>query len=171
MANQVYQLEEIKLVGLSTRTSNALEMNPETAQIGRIMTEFFTSGVQEEIQMRKNPGTIFAIYTNYESDANGEYTYFLGQEVSNFDNIPNNLETLTIPKQSYVKFTSEPGPMPNVCINMWQDIWKMTPVELGGKRAYIADFEIYDARSSDPMNTVLDIYIGIEKSLLYKLYI
>jgi predicted transcriptional regulator YdeE len=31
----------------------------------------------------------------------------------------------------------------------------------GGKRAYIADFEVYDERSRDPDNTIVDIYIGI----------
>ncbi len=35
--------------------------------------------------------------------------------------------------------------------------------ELGAKRAYIADFEIYDERIRDPNNAMLDIYIGIKE--------
>jgi nucleotidyltransferase substrate binding protein (TIGR01987 family) len=46
---------------------------------------------------------------------------------------------------------------------MWQNIWKMNTADLGGKRAYIADFEVYDERSQNPEQAVLDIYIGIKK--------
>lgn len=34
--------------------------------------------------------------------------------------------------------------------------------ELGGKRAYIADFEVYDERSHDPENAIMDVYIGVK---------
>lgn len=51
--------------------------------------------------------------------------------------------------------------MPEVIINAWQQIWKMSVNDFGGERAYIADFEVYDQRASDPANTCLDIYIGI----------
>ena len=47
-------------------------------------------------------------------------------------------------------------------IAAWQAIWAMNESELNGKRRYIADFEIYDDRASDPNNTVVEIYIGIE---------
>lgn len=52
--------------------------------------------------------------------------------------------------------------MPEVVISAWQEIWAMNENELGGKRKYIADFEIYDQRAVNPNNTVIDIYIGIE---------
>ena len=64
--------------------------------------------------------------------------------------------------QTYTKFTSDPDQMPKVVIDMWQKIWNMDAAMLGGERAYIADFEIYDERSSDPHNAVVDIYIGIK---------
>ncbi len=162
MNNIIMALAEIKLVGITARTSNALEMNLETAKIGSTMQKFFSAGMQAQILKRKNPGRVFAVYTNYESDEHGQYTYFLGEEVADFENIPQGFEILTISQQSYVKFTSEPGQIPAVCINMWRNIWKMNAADLGGKRAYIADFEIYDERSQDPQNTILDIYIGLQ---------
>lgn len=72
------------------------------------------------------------------------------------------LKILTIPKSNYQKFTTEPGKMPDVVISAWQKIWAMKEDDFGGKRKYIADFEVYDQRASDPNNTVIDIYIGIE---------
>lgn len=153
---------EIKLVGISVRTSNASEMNPETAKIGTTMHRFFGGGIASRIEARKSPDTVMAVYTDYESDEHGAYTYFLGEEVLDFYHVDDNLETLTIPAQTYAKFTSEPGPMPAVCIDLWQKIWTMNAADLGGKRAYLADFEFYDARSHNPEHAVLDILIGLQ---------
>lgn len=163
MNKTITALPEVKLVGITARTSNIQEMNPETSKIGATMQKFFVSGMQAQIFGRKNPGTIFAVYTNYESNEHGQYTYFLGEEVNDFESIPQGFEKLTILPQTYVKFTSAPGKMPAVCIDMWQNIWKMNTVDLGGIRAYSADFEVYDQRSQNPEQAVLDIYIGIRK--------
>lgn len=163
MNKAITELPAIKLVGITARTSNTQEMNPETSKIGTTMQRFFTAGMQAQIFGRKNPGTVFAVYTNYESDEHGAYTYFLGEEVNDFENIQQGFETLTIPSQTYVKFTSDPGKMPAVCIDMWQNIWKMNAADLGGQRTYIADFEVYNERSQNPEQAVLDIYIAIRK--------
>lgn len=53
--------------------------------------------------------------------------------------------------------------MPDVLVNAREGIWKMQDQELGGKRRYQTDFEIYDERASDHQNIVLDIYIGLEE--------
>jgi predicted transcriptional regulator YdeE len=116
----------------------------------------------KQIPNRINPGTIFCVYTNYESDFTGEYTYFIGEEVSSFTGISEGFTALIIPAQKYIKFTNRPGPMPKVCIEMWKAIWEMSPADLGGSRAYIADFEVYDERSNNHDNVTLDIYIGIK---------
>lgn len=163
MNKTMQKISEIKLVGITARTSNALEMNPETSKIGTTMQKFFGSGMQAQIFGRENPGTVFAVYTDYESDEHGQYTYFLGEEVNDFENIQQGFETLTIPAQTYVRFTSDLGKMPAICIDMWQNIWKMNAADLGGERAYIADFEVYDERSQNPDHAALDIYIGILK--------
>lgn len=163
MNKVITHLPEIKLVGITARTSNRAEMNPDTAKIPMTMQQFFGEKMQDRIFNRKNPGKIFAVYTEYESDKDGEYTYFLGEEVISFENIKEDFKTLTISGQTYAKFTSNPGVMPKVVIDMWQDIWEMDAAKLGGKRAYLADFEVYDERSWDPNNAILDIYIGIQK--------
>lgn len=158
-------LGELRLVGITTRTNNAhiFEADPSANKIAATVQKYFHNGFSEKINGRKNPGTTFCVYTNYESDVNGDYTYFIGEEVVSFDQINDELEMLTIPVQNYAKFTNEPAPMPAACIDMWQDIWKMKTSDLGGERAYVADFEVYDERSSDHNNVTLDIYIGIKK--------
>ncbi len=157
------QLSEKKLVGITTRTNNKqlFEADPSTNKVAATVQKYFHSGLAEKIVARKNPGTTFCVYTNYESDFNGDYTYFIGEEVASFDEVGEGFETLIIPMQKYEKFTNKPGPMPAVCIDMWQNIWKMNASELGGERAYVADFEVYDERSADHANVTLDIYIGV----------
>ena len=165
MQKTVTILEEIKLVGITTRTNNAhiFQQDPTINKIAATVQKYFHNGLANKINDRKNPGTTFSAYTNYESDYNGDYTYFIGEEVNSFDEIDMEFETLTIEAQNYIKFTNQPGPMPDVCIDMWKNIWKMNGSDLGGERAYIADFEIYDQRSLDHNNVILDIYIGIKK--------
>ncbi len=103
------------------------------------------------------------IHTDYESDYKGAYTYFIGEEVTSFDESDSSgeFQKMVIPKQEYAKFTNGPAPMPDVIVNVWNTIWEMSPEELGGKRAYLTDFEIYDSRASDHQNIVLDVFVRI----------
>jgi len=161
MQKTTIELPEIRLIGFTVRTSNALEMDPTTAKIGLTVQNYFEGMFSEKIAQRKSPWTTYSVYTEYESDSTGEYTYFIGEEVINFETQPHEFKQITIPQQCYSKFTTPPGAMPEVCLNAWQKIWQMTTEELGGNRSYKADFEIYDQRASDPTNSVLDIYVGI----------
>lgn len=163
MKKEFIQRGEIKLVGLTTRTNNHNEMNAATGKIGGVINEFFSNQLASKIMDRKNPGVTLSVYTEYASDEHGEYTYFFGEEVSDFNHIPEGLQTLIIPTAQYQKFTTPAGKMPDIVIQAWQAIWKMTPEDFSGTRAYQADFEVYDQRSQDPENAVVDIYIGIRK--------
>lgn len=163
MQKTTMQLPEIKLIGITARTNNKLEMDPDTAKIGGTIQQYFHQQLAEKMTQRKNPGITYCVYTEYESDFTGDYTYFIGEEVTSFANLPKIFTELTIAPQTYAKYTSDAGPMPLVCINMWQKIWQMTTEEFGGNRSYQADFELYDQRAKDPQNVVLDIFIGVDK--------
>ena len=137
-------------------------MNSDTAKIGATLQKYFGEALASKISSRIQPGTTYCVYTDYEGDFTGEYTYFVGEKVSSLDIIHENFQTLTIPAQKYIKFTNDSGPMPKVCIDMWQNIWSMDSRSFEGERSYVADFEVYDQRANDPANTVLDIYIGVK---------
>lgn len=150
-----------KLVGISVRTNNQLEINPETGRIFPCVQRYFHEDLADKIVNRKNPGTTLCVYTEYESDHTGDYTYFIGEEVESFADVSGEFSQLTIPAQTYSKFTNGPAPMPEVVREPWFKIWAMGTEELGGTRAYKADFEVYDERAADHQNIVLDIYIGL----------
>ena len=151
MQKEIVELKEIKLVGITARTNNAslFESNPTTNIVAATVQKYFYNKMAEQIKNRKSPGNTFCVYTDYESDFNGDYTYFIGEEVNSLAEIADVFETLIIPQQTYTKFTNQAGPMPKVCIDMWKTIWSMKPSNLGGARNYISDFEIYDERSHD----------------------
>lgn len=163
MKKSYISLNEIKLVGITARTSNNLEANPETAKIGKTIGSYFENNLSQKIAGRIKPGTTYSAYTEYEKDETGKYTYFVGEEVDSFTEIADGFATLIIPASNYTKFECGPGRMPKICIDTWKEIWKMQETDFGGKRTYITDFEIYDERAKDYENTILDIYIGIRK--------
>ena len=157
MKKELINKQEIKLVGLTARTNNKNEINPQTSKIGALAGRFWSQNIADQISNRKNPGVTLSVYTEY-----GDFTYFIGEEVSSFENIPSGLQKLTVPAAKYQKFTTPSGKMPDVVVSAWQQIWKMTSDDFEGDRAYIADFEVYDQRAIDPANTSLDIYIGVK---------
>ena len=162
MQKIMIQQPEFILVGITVRTNNMNEANPSTAKISPTVQKYFHNALANTISNRKTPGNTYCVYTDYESDASGEYTYFIGEAVTDISNMTDGLTQLIIPAQTYAKFTNGPAPMPEVCINAWHDIWNMTSSDLGGQRSYIADFELYDERARDHQRVELDIYIGIQ---------
>jgi predicted transcriptional regulator YdeE len=161
MQKTIITIPSKKLVCLTIRTNKQDEFNPAKAKIGAMIEEYWRNSIPDKIDNRINPGTTICAYMDYISDHNGEYTYFIGEEVSDFSDLSDNLVEVIIPEQRYCKFTTENGVIPKVVIDAWLNIWQMTESDFNGKRAYIADFEVYDYRATNINNTILDIYIGI----------
>lgn len=155
---------EIKLVGIGVRTSYSQELDKMKGHIFPCVQRYFHKALFERIPNRSKPGVTYCAYTGYESDYMGAYTYFIGEEVATFpQELPEGFQTLVIPSQRYMKFTTAPAPLPEVVENAWKAIWNMPQENLGGKRLYQTDFEIYDERAADHQKIVLDLYIGIER--------
>lgn len=162
MNTQLVNEPEILFIGVSVRTNNKNEMDPSVRKIAGLVDQYWQQDLSEKIPNRKNPGRTICVYTDYQSDEHGDYTYVMGEEVTSLENVPPNFTALQIPAAKFKRFTTLPGKMPFVVIEAWQKIWTMSPDQLGGQRAYQNDFEIYDQRTADPDNAVMDIYIGIK---------
>lgn len=163
MEKNFVELPKVQLVGIKIRTSYDNEINPLTGQIGPTIQRYWQEGIADKIPNRANPGRLFSVYTEYESDHTGAYTYFLGEEVTHIDEpLPDGLCAMELPLSNYTKFTTNPAPLPHVIIDAWYKIWQMSAEDLGGERRWIADFEIYDERAQNPLMAVVDIYIGLK---------
>jgi len=163
MQRTLIERPEIKLIGICVRTSYDQELDKMQGHIFPCVQRYFHGLLFDRIPHRTKPGTTFCAYTDYDSDHTGAYTYFIGEAITASETpLPEGFCGLTIPRQQYVKFTTLPAPMPDVVVKTWESIWKMSSAELGGKRRYATDFEIYDERAADHQNIVLDVYVGIE---------
>jgi predicted transcriptional regulator YdeE len=137
----IVEVEEFHVIGAAARTSNAREMTPDG-----VIPKLWAAG----------PGTI-ALYTDYESDEHGDYTFVLGGKAGPADTVPEGMVRKTIPAGRYAVFTSERGPVQKVVIETWQRIWSELP-----SRSFVADFEVYDQRAADPGDAVVEIYVGVK---------
>jgi predicted transcriptional regulator YdeE len=155
----VQQAEPFTVVGISARTSNAKEMTAEGV-IGKEWGRLMQEGLLAKIP-NKADGNIIAVYTDYASDKNGEYTFVLGAKVKGTGEVPTGMVATTIPAGRYAVFTSERGPGYQVVPQAWQRINSLPKAATGGDRVYHADFEVYDERARNPQDSVVDVYVGI----------
>jgi len=148
------------VIGISARTTNAKEMSGEGVigkQWARLMKENLLSNIPNRAD-----SSIIAVYTDYESDANGAYTFILGAKVSSAEKIPAGMVAVKIPAGKYAFFVSDRGPASEVVPQIWGRIWSASKSALGGVRAYKADFELYGPQAADPQNAQVEIYVGIK---------
>jgi CubicO group peptidase (beta-lactamase class C family)/predicted transcriptional regulator YdeE len=150
---------EFTVVGIATRTSNAKEMTVEGV-IGRQWVRFMQEGVFGKIP-NKADTSIVAVYTDYASDKNGEYTFLLGRRVTSDADVPAGLVAKKIPAGKFAVFKTEKGPGPKVVPETWERINSLSKSVAGGDRMYQADFEVYDERAIDPQNLQADVYVRI----------
>jgi predicted transcriptional regulator YdeE len=158
---RLVQQSGFTVIGIAVRTSNAKEMTADGV-IGKQWARFLQEGVLAAIPNKTDKDTV-AVYTDYASDKNGEYTYLLGARVSSGRDVPAGMVAKKIPAGRYAVFTSEQGPAAKVVPRVWMRINSLPRSSAGGgDRAYGADFEIYDERAADPANLQVDVYVGIK---------
>ena len=158
----IVERESFQVIGTEASTNNAKEAGPD-AIIGKHWQQFLGQGLLRQIPDRVDDN-ILAVYTDYASDANGQYSFILGARVKPIPDpkIPPGMVVKTIPAQRFAVFTSERGPVAKVVIATWKQIWSYYQSPSNGLRAYRADFELYDERAADPNNAQVDIYIGVK---------
>lgn len=108
-----------------------------------------------------------------ESGESGDAVYLLGVIVDNFDNVTNDMITVEVPEATYAVFTTPPvdtsldlenKDFPEAIKNTWKYIFE----EWFKDSDYIFDeskfdFEFYDERCHGRKDTVMEIYVPIQK--------
>jgi len=147
------------LIGISTRTTNAAEAGPD-GLIPKLWETYFQSSILSQIQSI-NSDLLYALYTDYESDASGAYTLLLGHEKVEGTELPAGLSEAHVPAAKYMLFMTQPGPFHEVVPAVWQEIWAFFQnSEI--IRTYTGDFELYRTAQFDPNHAVVEIYIAVQ---------
>lgn len=143
-----------KLAGLRLNGKTTNQNNQSSIDCGNLWQKFEADKVFDLIP-GKLSNEIFAVYYDYEKDETAPFSYFIGCKVDKHSNVPEGLDELIIPAQTYLKYTAE-GVMTGCLTDTWKTIWS---ADL--KRSFGFDFEIYDERSRDWNHAEVDIYISI----------
>src|ERR1700732_766116 len=106
-------MASFSVVGPEARTSHAREMTGP--------------GVIGELWSKVDPslGPPVAVYSDYETDKNGEYSYLLGTKAGGNDGQPPGFSRRTIEEGNYLCLTSEGPITPEVVVGLWQRIWAL----------------------------------------------
>ncbi len=142
------KVEKIFVVGLSIVTSNETFQTEGVPLWGR----FFTDNIAEKIPGRVN-SDLLAVYTNYQGDFTKPFTYILGCEVANLNQIPEGMVGLEIDEATYSLYTAK-GEFPGSMLETWRAIWTST------NRAYTTDFEVYPSDFNPAANPEIKIFIA-----------
>ena len=144
------------VVGISRRTSNA----DSGADIMSCWQEFQQRNAAARIPHRSVPPVMYAVYSAYEKDWRGVYTYLLGCGVTRAASVPEGMEVRQIPAQTYAVFTAK-GRMPDEILAVWMEVWGSDL-----PRTYTYDFEVYDRRFARPSAREADVCIAIDPDRL-----
>lgn len=141
-------LDEILLVGIEIRTNNS-----KRSEISELWQKFYANNVQDRIPDCID-SRLFGLYSDYETDHTGDYSFMIGCPVSDVTNVPHGMVGRRIPAQTYQVARAQ-GSLPDALVEAWQDIWSSDI-----PRGYSYDFEIYDDRAADPAAAEVDIFVA-----------
>lgn len=147
------ELDEIRLAGLDLGHTTTNEGGQSSIDGEKLWKRFQAGKVAERI-VNKTGDELYAVYYGYEGDHTKPFRYFLGCRVPAVREIPDEMDSLTIPASRYHKLTAK-GKMPDCMVNTWKSIW-----ESGIDRGYQYDFEVYDERSQNWNDAEVDIYLS-----------
>ncbi|AXT63163.1 AraC family transcriptional regulator [Aquimarina sp. AD10] len=147
------KLQPFSVIGISVRTTN--KNNQATHDIPALWNTFMSENTIDKIPNRLED-SIYALYTDYESDYTEGYTTVLGCKVENLDNIPDGMTGIEINKNTYSRFTAEGDLTKGVIYEKWGEIWNSNL-----NRDYTTDFEVYGEEAQNPTDAIVDIFIGV----------
>jgi predicted transcriptional regulator YdeE len=136
-------MEAFTVMGREVRTSNARELSGQ-GSIGQLWSK-----------MNPELGKPVAVYSQYASNKDGEYSYMLGVEIGHDETLPLQFSRRDSEEGDYVCLKSEGPVTPELVVGLWRQIWALEEAgELS--RAYRTDFEIYRGNG-------VELYVGVKR--------
>jgi predicted transcriptional regulator YdeE len=152
MENQ--SMAAFNIIGIAVRTTN--ENAQSGSDIPALWEQFMSKGLLEKIP-NKISHDIYCMYTDYEKDHTKPYTTILGCQVSSLNDIPEGMVGKVIISGKYIKQVAKGNILEGMVFNEWLKIWNSDLA-----RTYTADFEVYGAKSANPMEAEVDIFLAVE---------
>ena len=145
-------------MGWEARTTNAQEMTAN-AVIPNLWHRVRTENTLARVPSRAD-SDIYALYTEYESDKNGAYTYVLGVRVNSENGVPAGMVMRRVPEGDYALLAVRDHPAPTAVVGLWQQIWKLEDARQIS-RAYRTDYEVHHFEGKQ--ESAVELYIALKK--------
>ncbi|EHJ02215.1 transcription activator effector binding [Clostridium sp. DL-VIII] len=151
MDYEIVYLKEKIVTGIKIRTNN----NDPTMKndISNLWKRFLEDGIYQSIPNKKNEN-IIGLYTNYESNFNGDYDAMICCEVLEEKKFLEKVEVKKITAGKYAKFIIK-GNNKEAVAEFWAKLWTMKL-----DRKYTFDFEEYQT-DWNMNNREINVYISI----------
>ncbi|KXZ21750.1 GyrI-like domain-containing protein [Bacillus nakamurai] len=148
-------LEKKRFIGISEKTNNKLEMTEER-KIPALWDEFWKQDAH--FILSGGQSDVIALYSDYEQETHGQYTFSIGTFTDGGSTLPKYKERI-LPTSSYAVFTSRVGPIEDIVIETWREIWSWEKRHL---RTYSGDFEQYGLAAAQPLQAQIQIFIAVQ---------
>jgi len=159
MEPEIVQSKEFTVVGLELKTTT--EKGKNFREIPQFWHDVLTEGLMQSVPNKKHAESMLGICMDFQAD--GSFSYVIGVEVINTDDVPITMVSRIIPAGTYAKFTAI-GPLPHAIQDTVKYIYREWLPESGYCRADAPDFELYDERVERGDQAEVDIYVPIIKS-------
>lgn len=128
------RIEQFTVSGPSIRTNNASEFSG-SGKITALWAQFYAS--QSTL-----PEIAYGVYSDYESDASGDFTVTAGTKAESVVDVG-----VSVKSGAYLVFPAE-GEMPAAIIEAWKTVWEHFSKDQTYERSYVTDFEQYNGPTS-----------------------
>ena len=146
---KTHRIKKLMIAGTGVRTNNKDEMSENDGKIVQLWDDYVQGNIYNKTFNKSKEPYLYGVYSNYDSDLNGDYTVTVGVEVTKSKN------AIVIEDQKYLVFKNK-GDFPEVVIDTWDIVWKYFEENDEYERMYTIDFEKYVSE------TELEIYIAIK---------
>ena len=146
---KVTRIKKLMIAGISVVTNNEFEMSEENGKIAALWEEYFAKDIYKKTFDKSKSDFMYGVYSNYESDATGNYKVTVGVEVMK----PRN--AIVIEDKKYLVFTKQ-GELPMIVIDLWEEIWDYFEKNSDYERAFEVDFEKFTNEDE------VEIYVSIK---------
>jgi predicted transcriptional regulator YdeE len=148
------------VIGMAVSTNSEKEAGGN-GEIPALWQRMLQQGLIEEIPSRAGGGMV-AVYSDFTHSGDlVSYTYTLGVRVTSTAKVPDGFVAITVPAGKYAVVETDQGALPEILPKAWHRVFAMTPQELGGERAYKADYEVFP-EDMDWQNAQVDIHLGLK---------
>jgi predicted transcriptional regulator YdeE len=156
---KVEEQQSFAVIGVSVRTSGQKEAGGN-GQVPALWARSLQDGTFERIPNRTDE-KMLAVYTDFDGDQTGVYTYILGARVSSAEKVPDGMVAVTIPAGRYAVVQSDKGTLPDIIPKVWKDIAAMSTKDRGGERSFKTDYVVFPA-GFDWQDTQVEVHVGMK---------